>query len=88
MNFITSLSISINWKRNSYNSILVIVDRLTKMVHYKPVKITINATGLAKVIIDMVVQYHGFADSIVTYKSSVFTSKFWSFLCYFLGINY
>ena len=51
MDFVTGLPISINWKGDSYDSILVIVDRLTKMVYYKPVKITIDAPDLAKVII-------------------------------------
>ena len=57
------------------------------MVHYKPVKITINAPGLAEVIINMVVRHHGLPDSIVTDRGSLFTSKFWSSLCYFLGIK-
>lgn len=55
MNFVTSLPISTDWKGESYDSILVIVDRLTKMVHYKLVKVTINAPGLAEVILDIVV---------------------------------
>ena len=76
MNFVTGLPISINWKRDSYNSILVIVDWLTKMVYYKPVKITINASGLAKVIINVVMHQHGFSDSIVTNWGSLFTSNF------------
>ena len=87
MDFVTGLSISTNWKRNSYNSILVIVDRLTKMVYYKLVKITMNAPGLAEVILDVIVQHHGLPDSIVTDKGSLFTSKFWSLLCYFLDIK-
>ena len=66
MDFVTGLPISIDWKGDSYNSILVIVDRLTKMVHYKLVKITLNAPGLAEVIIDVVVHHHGLPDSIVT----------------------
>ena len=80
-------SISTDWKGDSYDSILVIIDRLTKMVHYKQVKITIEASGLAEVIIDMVVSHHGLPDSIVTDRGSLFTSKFWSLLCYFLGIK-
>ena len=36
----TDLPLSSDWKSNNYDSILVIVDRLTKMVHYKPVKVT------------------------------------------------
>ena len=87
MDFVTGLPLSSDWKGDSYDSILVIVDQLTKMVHYEPVKVTINAPGLAEVIIDVVVWHHGLLDSIVTNKSSVFTSKFWSSLCYFLGIK-
>ena len=87
MNFVTGLPVSIDRKRDSYDSILVIVDRLTKMVHYEPVKITLNAPGLAEVIIDMVVRHHGLPDSIVTDQSFLFNSKFWSSLYYFLGIK-
>ena len=36
------------------------------MVYYKPVKITLNAPRLAKVIIDMVIPHHGLSDLIVT----------------------
>ena len=57
------------------------------MIHYKSVKITIDALGLAEVIIDVIVQHHGLLDSIVTDKSTLFTLKFWSSLCYFLGIK-
>ncbi len=66
MDFITGFPISANWKGDSYDSILVIVDRLTKMVYYKPVKVTIDAPGLAKVIIDVVVHHHGVPESIIT----------------------
>ncbi len=66
MDFVTSLPISADQKGDSYDSILVIVDRLKKMVHYIPVKVTINATGLAEVIIDVVVRHHGVLKSIVT----------------------
>ena len=87
MDFVTGLPISTDWKRESYDSILVIVDWLTKMVHYEPVNITIDAPGLAEVILDVVVWYHGLSDSIVSDRGLLFTSKFWSLLCYFLGIK-
>ncbi len=57
------------------------------MVHYESVKVTIDAPGLAEVIIDVVVRHHGVPESIVTHRGSLFTSKFWSSLCYFLGIK-
>ncbi len=81
------LPIFTNWKGNSYDSILVIVDRLTTMVHYESVEISIDAPGIAKVILDVVMQYHDLPDSIVSDRGSVFTSKFWSSLCYFLEIK-
>ena len=88
MNFVTGLPLFADWKGDSYDLILVIVDRLTKMVHYKPVKVNIDALGLAEVIIDMVVWFHGLPDSIVTNKGSLFTSKFWSLLCYLLRVKW
>ena len=57
------------------------------MVHYEPVKVTIDAPRLAEVILDMLVRHHGLPDSIVTDRGSLFTSKFWSSLCYFLGVK-
>ena len=45
IDFVTGLPVSTDWKGNKYDSILVIVDRLTKMVHYKPVKVIIDAPG-------------------------------------------
>ena len=57
------------------------------MVHYEPVKITINAPDLADVIIDVIVRYHGLPDSIIIDQGSLFMSKFWSLLCYFLDIK-
>ena len=88
MDFVTGLPISTDWKGNSYDSILVIIDQLTKMVHYKPVKVTIDAAGPAEVIIDVVVEYYGLPNLIVIDRGSLFTSKFWSLLCYFLGIKW
>ena len=66
IDFVTDLPISGDWKGDSYNSILVFVNRLTKMVHYVPVKIMIDISSLAKVIIEMVVYHHKVPESIVT----------------------
>ena len=87
MDFIIGLPISTNEKGDSYDSILVIINWLTNMVHNKLVKITINTPRLAEVMIDVMVQYYGLPNSIVTNRGSLFTLKFWSLLCYFLGIK-
>ncbi len=57
------------------------------MIHYKLVKVTIDVPDLAKVITNMVVRYHGVPELIITNRGSLFTSKLWSSLCYFLGIK-
>ena len=87
IDFVTGLPLSADWKGDSYNSILLIINQLTKMVHYEPIKVTIDAPGLAEVIIDVVIWHHGLPNSIVTNRGSFFTSKFWSSLCYFLGVQ-
>ena len=87
IDFVMGLPILTDWKRDSYDLILVIIDRLMKMIHYEPVKVTINTPGLAEVIINIVVRHHGLPDSIIIYRGSLFISKFWSLLCYFLGIK-
>ena len=57
MDVVTGLSLFSDWKGDSYDFILVIVDHLTKMVHYGSVKVTINALELGKVIIHVGVQH-------------------------------
>ena len=56
---------STDWKDTSYDLIIIIIDRCTKMVHSKLAQM-INVPRLAKVFIDLVVQHHGPPDSIVS----------------------
>lgn len=74
-------------KGDSFNPILVIVDQVTKMVYYKSIKVIIDVSDLAKVIINMVIRHHGVPQSIITDWRSLFTLKFKSLLYYFLGIK-
>lgn len=55
MDFGMGLLLSMNGKKDSYNAILVRADQLRKMVNYKLVKITINTSNQAKIIINVVV---------------------------------
>ena len=87
IDFITGLQILTDWKRDNYNSILVIINRFTKMVYYKSVKITIDAPGFIEIIVDIVVKHYSLLDSIVTNRGLLFNLKFWSLLCYFFGIK-
>ena len=83
----TGLPISSNWKRDRYNFILIMIALLINMIYSKSVKITINAPRLAKVIIEVVIQHHGLPNLIVDNRGFLFTLKFWSLFCYFLGIK-
>ncbi len=75
MGFVTGLPISTDEKGESNDSILVIIDYLTKMLYYVPVKVMINILGLAKVITNMVIHLHGIPKLIITNQGLVFVSK-------------
>jgi transposase InsO family protein len=72
MDFITDLP-TVRTK----NSILVVVDRLTKMAHFTPCSKSITAKETAQLILDGIVQLHGLPEEIVFDKGPQFTSKFW-----------
>ena len=59
--FITKLPLA-----QGYNSILVIVDRLTKMAHFIPTMERILAEGLARLLRDNVWKLHGLSESIIS----------------------
>ena len=83
----TNLPLLINLKKDNYNFIFIIVDWLIKIVHYKLIKITFNAPKLAKSIMNIIVQHYDLQNFIITNKSLLFNSKFWSILYYFFGIK-
>ena len=65
---------------NGYDSLLVFVDRFTKMIHLVPCLKTTDAPGFARMYLDHVVRLHGIQDSLVSDRGSIFTSHFWSSL--------
>jgi hypothetical protein len=60
-----------------YDSIWVIVDRLTKVAHFIPIKTTYPGAKLAELYMSRIVCLHGVPKKIVSDKGSQFTSKFW-----------
>jgi hypothetical protein len=60
-----------------YDSIWVIVDRLTKVAHFIPVKATYSGAKLAELYMSRIVCLHGVPKKIVSDRGSQFTSKFW-----------
>jgi transposase InsO family protein len=71
MDFITVLP-----KSNRGNdSIWVIVDRLTKVAHFIPVKTTLDGRRLADLYISRIVSLHDVPKTIVSDRGSQFTSR-------------
>jgi len=65
--------------------VLVIVDRLTKLVRFIPCKSTITAEEAAKLFIKYVFKDFGLAKTMLSDRDSLFISKFWQTLFKQLG---
>ena len=53
------------------------IDRLSKVAHFIPVKTTYQGPKLAELYISRIVSLHGTPKSIVSDRGSQFTSRFW-----------
>nr|GFA07612.1 putative reverse transcriptase domain-containing protein [Tanacetum cinerariifolium] len=81
MDFITKL----HKKTNGYDTIWVIVDRLTKSAHFLPMQENDPMEKLMKLYIKEVVTRHGVPVSIIFDRDGRFTSLFWQALHKALG---
>jgi hypothetical protein len=72
---------------NGFDSILTVVDRLTKMAHFIPCKETMNANELADVMIKNVWKLHGTPKTIVSDRGTIFVSQITQELDKMLGIQ-
>jgi Reverse transcriptase (RNA-dependent DNA polymerase)/RNase H-like domain found in reverse transcriptase/Integrase zinc binding domain/Chromo (CHRromatin Organisation MOdifier) domain len=70
-----------------YNSILVIMDRLTKMAKFIPCHTTSTADDVARLFVAHWVSAYGLPDDIVSDRDKLFTSRFWRALHTSLGIK-
>ena len=71
-----------------YNSIWVIVDRLTKSAHFLPVDTRYSTRKYAKLYLDQIVTLHGVPLTIVSDRGTVFVSRFWEQLQECLGTSF
>jgi hypothetical protein len=83
MDLVTDLPVT----SDGYDSIIVFVDRLSKMVHLAPCRKTTTAEQFADIFLDTVVKHHGLPDQLVSDRGSIWTSKFWQTLRGALGIS-
>ena len=70
-----------------FDSIWVIMDRLTKSAHFLPVKATYSTDKYAKLYMDEIIKLRGGPVSIVSDRDPKFTSRFWVSLQTSLGTS-
>jgi transposase InsO family protein len=63
--------------QSGYDSIWVIMDRLTKVVHFIPVRTTYSGPQLAELYMSRIVCLHGVPKKIVSDRGTQFTLRFW-----------
>ena len=67
------------------DAIWVIMDTLTKVAHFIPIRTTYRADQLAQLYVSRIVSLHGVPRTITPDRGSIFTSTFWSRLHQALG---
>ena len=80
--FITKLPLA-----QGYDAILVVCDRLTKMVHFVPATEKTLAEGLARLFRDHVWKLHGLPESIISDRGAQFAENLMKELNQILGIE-
>ena len=83
MDFITKLP-----KTNKeHDSIMVVVDKLTKATHFIPVKLTHKVANIVDVYMREIARLHGIPKTIVSDIDPKLTSNFWKGLFMGFGTN-
>ncbi len=86
INFIMTVSESKNLNENSTINILIVVNKLSKQVHYEFMS-EITALDTAWVFYHAIWKHHELSDSIILNHETQFISHFWDELCTWLKIQ-
>jgi hypothetical protein len=73
--------------RTGYDSIWVVVDRLTKVAHFIRVKTAYKSAVLAELYMSRIVCLHGVPKKIISNRGTQFTSHFWQQMHEALGTH-
>jgi transposase InsO family protein len=83
MDFIVGLSRT----SRGYNSIWIIVDRLTKLAHLILVSTAYRIRQYVKLYMSYIIRYHGIPKTIISDRGSIFVAHFWEQLHECLGTH-
>ena len=86
MDFLVNLPSSM-LNDHKYNSLFVVVDILTKMVHLIPTTTNVKAEGVAKLYFENIYRLHGLPKGIVSDRDTKFTGAFWRTLQKMIGTD-
>ena len=70
-----------------FNSVLVVVDRFTKMASFIPCSKAISGMETTGLLLTNIVRLHGLPDDIISNRGSQFMSRFWKRLFQTLGTS-
>ena len=85
--FIVDLPLSRTPDGQTFDSILVFVDRFTKMAHFVPCLKSTDAPVFADIFFKNVIRLHGIPESLVSDRGSIFTSHFWKSLSALMNVK-
>ena len=81
MDFITALP----KVTGNFDSIFVVTDKLTKIIHLIPTRTTASASDIAQLFVKEIVRLHGIPARIISDRDAKFTSKFWTAMFQSIG---
>jgi hypothetical protein len=83
IDFMTCLPLT----NRSHDTLMVFVDRLTKMTHLVPITKHYSALSCAQAFVEHIFRLHGLPKEFVTDRDKVWTSEFHTELCKLLGVQ-
>ncbi|CAI7737857.1 unnamed protein product [Closterium sp. NIES-54] len=81
LDFITGLPST----SRGHDSILVVINKFSKMGHFIPTNATATAEATARLFFDCIITIHGIPATLISDRDPKFTSKFWKELMGLLG---
>ena len=80
MDWIVKLPLVVDQGR-TYDQVLVFTDRATKMVHFVPIWANATYIDTATMFVVNVVKYHGLPWSLISDRTKITISTFWTHVC-------